>query len=151
MGLDPIILQTPMGSRDYLCVNYFVGNKNFWDRLLLFLDNFVDVCNNLSDEYKTLLDEPAGYQANLALNYRGFICERMISTFLVLNKDIIVRPFIEVYKSRINDDLRHLVGLKDRAIDEDNKQFLQEYIDTRIQGKAEGYNWAKDWINTCVL
>lgn len=151
MGIDPIVLQTPMGSRDYLCVNYFVGNKNFWDRLLIFLDNFVNVCNNLSGEYKTLLDESADYKANLALNYRGFICERMISTFLVLNRDIIVRPFIEVYKSRINDDLRRLVGLKDRAIDENDKQFLQIYSDTRFIVKSEEYNLAKDWIKTCVL
>lgn len=150
MNIDPVVLQTPMGSRDYLCVNYFVGNKQFWDRLLAFLDLFVETTEKLDQPYLELLNQSANYGDNLSLNYRGFICERMISTFFVLNKDLIVRPFIEIYKGRLGEDLIKLVALKDKAVDQKDKQLLYTYLDTRSQG-INGHNWGQDWIETCVL
>mgnify|MGYP003336337217 CR=1 FL=1 len=150
MNIDPVVLQTPMGSRDYLCVNYFVGNKKFWDELLAFLDQFVTACENLPEPYMTMLNESATYGDNMNLNYRGFLCERMISTFFVLNKQLLIRPFIEVYKARINDDMKRWVMYKDQAIDSQDKSTLLKFLDERVQGK-DGHNWGKDWIETCVF
>jgi hypothetical protein len=150
MNIPIRVLHRPMGSRDYLCCNYFVGNKKFWDQLLAFLDLFVDRCENLSGSYLTMLNESAGYEENPNLNYRGFLCERMISTFLVLNPDILVRPFIEAYQAKISEDMRKLVSLKDKGIDFKDRSFLLQYVEQRTQGK-EGYNWANWWVNTCEL
>jgi hypothetical protein len=152
MGMDPLLVQAPMGSEYYLCVNYFVGNKHFWDGLLGMLHRFVDVCGRLPPKYIDLLNTPAGYEANTSLDYRGFICERLISSFLVSHKDRVkVRPFIEIYKSRLSKEYLDLVLLKDKAIDTKDRTFLQEYLNNRPALRTQDHNWGKDWINSCVL
>jgi hypothetical protein len=153
MGLDPKVIMSPMGSRDYLCVNYFVGNKNFWDGLLAWLHRFVDVCGRLSDDQVDLLNSKAGYEANPNLDYRGFICERLISSFLVYEQERVkVRPFIEIYNARISNELKELVLLKDRAIDTKDKSLLVEFLDKR-KGllRPQDKDWGQEWIDKCVL
>lgn len=152
MGEDPILLQSPMGIQTYMCVNYFVGNKKFWDGLLSFLEKFIVACDNLPEEYMALLNESAGYEPNLKLDYRGFICERMISTYLVLNKNnLSIRPLVEVYHHRLSDTLKDILSYKESAILNKDRNLLHKYIAERQPSKSGGYNWGKDWANTCVL
>jgi hypothetical protein len=147
MNLDPKIIQLPMGSREFLCGNYFVGNKQFWDRLLKFLDTFVDACENLNEPYRYILNQSAQYEPNIKLNYKGFLCERMISTFLLLNKDLKVRPFLEIYNQTLIENYRKVVVFKDQAIENGDRASLELYVNDRP--KPKGYNWAKDWVKTC--
>ena len=150
MGEDPRIIQAPMGHQTYMCVNYFVGNKKFWDGLLEFLKRFADACNNLPEEYMNLLNESAGYEPNLKLDYRGFLCERMISTYLVLNQNkLLIRPLVEFYHYRISNEMQMLLEFKEQGIENKSREFLHQYVNSR--GETKGYNWGKDWANTCVL
>jgi hypothetical protein len=149
MGEDPIILQSPMGTKTYLCANYFVGNKKFWDGLLEFLTRFVNACDKLPEEYAKLLNESAGYEPNLKLDYRGFICERLISTYLTLNQNkLVIRPLEEIYSQRLPDKLKGILILKEMGIKLKSKDILRQYI---IERGHKDYNWARDWIETCVL
>jgi len=150
MGEDPLLIQAPMGHQTYMCVNYFVGNKKFWNGLLAFLKRFADACDNLPEEYMKLLNESAGYEPNLKLDYRGFLCERMISTYLVLKQnELLIRPLVEFYHYRISHEMQLLLEFKEHGIEHKNREFLNQYINAR--GETKGYNWGKDWANTCVL
>jgi hypothetical protein len=151
MGEDPIVLQTPMGHQTYMCVNYFVGNKKFWDGLLEFLNRFVNACEQLPEEYMILLNESAGYEPNLKLDYRGFICERMISTYLVLNHEkLLIRPLLEGYHYRLSQELKDVLKFKDLGIENKDRDMLRQYIIKRNEN-LDNYNWGKDWVDTCVL
>jgi hypothetical protein len=86
MGEHPDLVELPMGRDVYCAANYFVGNKKFWDGLLEFLDRFVKSIDHLNEEDTAKLYSSAGYEPNPNLDYTGFICERLISTYLLLNQ-----------------------------------------------------------------
>lgn len=150
MNIDVKSLQFPMGTRHYLCANYFVGNHKFWAGLLAMLHQFVDVCGRLPKEYIDLLNSSAGYETNIALDYRGFICERLISTFLQLNDDKLrIKPFSELNDARLNADQKMILQKKDEGIESKNKTVFEEYLNMR-QAPTKT-NWGRKWIDTCGL
>jgi hypothetical protein len=152
MGEDVAIMQTPMGTNTYIMANYFVGNKIFWDVLLEFLGKFINALDRLPDEYAAMLNESAEYPPNLNLDYRGFICERMISTYLTLNQNSLrIRPLLESY-NYIAPDQKSSLFLKDQAIETHNRELLRSYINSRRAFRnSNWHNWGRDWVNTCVL
>lgn len=87
MGEDPNLVKQPMCRDTYLAANYFAGNKYFWDGLLEFLTRFESSLDQLSPEDQTLLRSSAGYEPNPNLDFTGFLCERMISTYLLKKQD----------------------------------------------------------------
>ena len=150
MDIDPRMLQAPMGTKHYLCANYFVGNDKFWSGLLSTLHRFVDICGRLPEEYIDLLNSSAGYGANPGLDYRGFICERLISTFLILNdKKLKIRPFKELYDIRLSAEQKKILVAKDAGIESKSNELLGEYL--RLRTPPTNTNWGQEWINTCVL
>lgn len=159
MGIDPLILQKPMGIEHYLCCNYFIGNKKFWDGLLLFLAKFVDVIDKFEGVWLEKLNTNADYRLNPDLNYRGFICERLIGTYLLMNPQIKVRPFIELCQREIhfNPSFEEILNLKQIGTVTKNRDSLRQYLEKRpalVDPNGEGkvcYNWGNDWINTCEL
>ena len=151
MQVDPNCMYVPMGTRDYLCVNYFVGNRDFWEGLMSWLHQFVDVCGRLPEKYLDLLNQSAGYGDNLSLDYRGFLCERMISSFFVQTRhQFRVKPFDPLYNAMLNPQQKEILSLKDRALDTKNKSSLEQYLNRRAVPQ-EHVNWGKEWINKCVL
>jgi hypothetical protein len=159
MGIDPVALQRPMGTFHYLVANYFVGNKKFWDGLMAFLNRFVESLDRFEGKMLEKLDSCANYRTNMSLNYRGFICERMISTYLMLNTQLRIRPFVELYNLEYSrhPECEEIMRLKDDAIYSRDITLLREYLDARPAPRdpngegLEMYNWGNDWINTCVL
>jgi len=87
MGEDFTLIMQPMDYTTYLAANYFAGNKKFWDGLIEFLDRYVQAIDQLDEEDKKLLYSSAGYAPNPALDYTGFICERLISTYLIKEEE----------------------------------------------------------------
>ena len=92
MGEDPKLIYQPMDYTTYVAANYFVGTAKFWDGLLEFLDRHVAAIDLLDQEHKKMLhsnpryDDPSlAYldQYYPGLDYTGFICERLISTYLL--------------------------------------------------------------------
>ena len=159
MGLDPLLLQQPEGMDHYLVGNYFVGNKKFWDGLLAFLEQFVDVMDKFEGEWLEKLNTCADYRTNISLNYRGFLCERMIGIYMRINDQLRIRPFVEIYyrEGQHNPSFEELLSIKELGTTNRDRGLLKEYLDKRpalTDPNGEGkvcYNWGNDWINTCVL
>lgn len=151
MGEDLAVMHKPMGTRDYLCVNYFVGNIKFWEKLLNWLSRFAAALESLPSDYRKLLEQSAGYGDNPNLDYRGFLCERMISSFLVrYHNEISVKPFNTLYDERLTVEQQKLLSLKDHAIETNKKCYLEEYLNKRPV-LALQKDWGNQWINSCVL
>jgi hypothetical protein len=137
MGEDYNLVMQPMDYTTYLAANYFVGNKVFWDGLLAFLDKFVAALDELDDEDKELLHSSAGYGPNPKLDYTGFICERLISTYLVKEEANLA---ISAWRDQVIpfSDTKH-----DAVQSMDKEKMLQWNINRR----AKGAKIAQEWIN----
>lgn len=86
MGEDPKLVKMPMDKSVYLAANYFIGTTRFWNGLLEFLDRFVEAIPKLNKVDTQMLHSSANYGPNPNLDYTGFLCERMISTYIVRNQ-----------------------------------------------------------------
>jgi hypothetical protein len=136
MGEDPTLIYQPMDFTTYLAANYFVGNAKFWDGLLEFLDRYVAAIDSLDDEYKQMLYSSAGYEPNPKLDYTGFICERLISTYLLkMNNQIVIGAY--TYGEHQLRDIKH------NAIKTHNKELILEWDRQR---PAHGAKIATEWI-----
>lgn len=137
MGENPNLIYQPMGADTFIAANYFVGNRYFWDGLLSFLDNFVNCLDKLESPHKEKLQSSAGYTPNPNLNYSGFICERMISTYLIKEQNN-----LKIH-SAIKSPETPLTIKKNLAIATKNKQMLREWDNERL---AKGDKIGTAWI-----
>lgn len=147
MGEDPNLIKYPMGRSIYLAANYFVGTREFWNGLLNFLDRFVDAMSKLSKVDKQMLHSSAGYAPNPDLDYTGFLCERMISTYLVRNLQTNGTLDGKQFTIAAWTPGEHYLGnLKHKAIEEKSRQLMIQWNDERSL-YIRGPKLATDWIN----
>ena len=133
MGEDPTIIRQKMDVDTYCTANYFIGNKKFWDGFLDFLHRYVDILGYLDGDVLAKLNTSAGYEPRLFLRYHGFICERLVSTYFLMNRDKLkIMPFNEIYPD-------HITGILELK-----KNNPQQWINLRtIHGDT--IDWAKRW------
>jgi hypothetical protein len=136
MNENPDLIYLPMDRATYCAANYFIGTAKFWDGLLEFLDRYVAAIDKLDPEHKKMLYSSAGYEPNPALDYTGFICERLISTYLVkcqfhMNISAFV-PFVH-----------ELGDLKHEAVRNQDKEKILKWNEIRA---AKGLKLATEWI-----
>ena len=136
MGENPDIVYLPMDRSTYCAANYFIGTAEFWNGLLEFLDRFVAAIDKLDNEHKTLLYSSAGYEPNPALDYTGFICERLISTYLV-KKQFTMKISAFIPGTHELGDLKH------DAVRNQNKEKILQWNALR---PAKGIKIATEWI-----
>ena len=141
MGEHPELVCMPNDISTYLAANYFAGNRKFWDDLLEFLDRFVAALDKLTPEDTALLRSSAGYEPNPSLDYSGFLCERMISTYLVKRR---MENNIKISAWVPNDD--HEIGnMKEEAIATHNKELIQKWDRERFPD-GDAPKFATEWI-----
>lgn len=137
MGEDPTLIMQPMDRTTYCAANYFVGNQLFWDGLLEFLDRFVAAIDQLQGYDKAKLLSSAGYGPNPKLDYTGFICERLISTYLVKEQSNLNIGAWVPY-----DDQRST--MKQQAVMERDRNLMLQWD---FQRNAKGPKIATAWID----
>lgn len=134
MGEDPALVEKPMTRDTYLTANYFVATDAVWTGLLEFLDRFVQAIPNLNKSDAELLLSSANYGPNKNLNYTGFICERLISTYLVLHTELRIKPWATP---------EFLSDLKLLSVQAQNKDGIVHWNNTR---HSTGPKIATSWI-----
>jgi hypothetical protein len=153
MGENPDLVCEPMDHRTYLTANYFIGDCKFWDGLLEFLDRFKAAIPLLSKECQEKLFSSAGYAPNPKLDYTGFICERMISTYLVKELDNLDKRLfsvlpdwpLEQYKDK---PIVKLIDLKRYAVKNRDSSAMHEWNLIRpLPDHAKNQRIATEWIN----
>jgi hypothetical protein len=147
MDVDPKVVLQPMATKHYIVANYMVGNARFWTGLLRFLGSFVNAINRLEPEHQRLLDSSAGYEPNPKLDYRGFFCERLISTYLYLGEnELSIRPFYEWYDASLSPRDKDLMVLKTKGISTGDVEALIQWSQMRDQPAAGKRNLAEEWL-----
>ena len=125
MGEDPLLIEAPMTHTNYVLANYFVGNQKFWDGLLDFLDRYVNCIKWLGPEHQKLISSSAGYPYTHKLDFTGFICERLISTYLVKEQDnLTIVPWGTPHDAFSNAKLI--------AVEEQSKELMHEWNNHRV-------------------
>ena len=136
MGESPALVMQPMDRGLYLAANYFAGTGEFWDGMLTWLTKFETALEQVTDVTKQQMMSSAGYEPNNRLNYTGFLCERMISTYFVRNqKDLAICARAP--------SVGHLSDLKAMAVDNNDLELLKQWNTYRT---PKGVNLATQWI-----
>lgn len=131
MGLDPNLVYQPMGRKTAFFACYCVANAEFWNGYLAMVDKFVSVMPLLPQEVQDLLCGPSHYSRDPNLWNFPFIQERLFSTYLVLNqKNLRILPYHHNEQMYL-PQYGHVLDLKDRAIEEKDKNLLNQWRLTR--------------------
>ena len=148
MGEDPNLIKAPMDRSIYLAANYFIGNRRFWNGLLEFLDRFVDALSKLNKVDTQMLRSSAGYAPNPDLDYSGFLCERMISTYIARNQ--LSNGKQDGYQMTVaawTPGEHYLSSLKHQAVQTADRALMVQWNDERTL-YVRGPKLATDWIDT---
>jgi hypothetical protein len=85
-SMDESVIDKMMGENEVVYSHYVVATNNFWKDYLLFLLKIKDVLFNLPKEEKQIFESSANYARDGTLNLFVFIIERLLSTYLIMNK-----------------------------------------------------------------
>ncbi len=79
-------VDTRFGKEESVYCNYFVGNSNFWIRYVSFLNDVDLRINEIEKKDKVFSQSTAPHESHAF--WYAFIMERIISPFLIVNKDL---------------------------------------------------------------
>ena len=129
-------------DRSLLYCNYWVGSRSFWDRYMQHMKEIVHVIHSGDKEKFPNLYADSGYHDGST--YIPFILERVFSTFIEMNKDISVCPYLysEKQKAAIVALLRESA---EREFDSlmSPPSFLKRLRRFAFDGGYKTYNWKK--------
>lgn len=134
MDENPELVEQPMTRETYLTANYFVATNTVWTGLLEFLDRFVLAISKLNNTDTQMLLSSANYGPNRNLDYTGFICERLISTYFIKHPEFKIKPWA---------GSEHLSDLKLLAVQTKNKELIVNWNNKR---HSTGAKIATSWI-----
>ena len=136
-------------SKTALYSNYWVGNEKFWDSYMKFVKKTIQAIDNLSDSDKRILFEFTPHYT--PATFFPFIFERLFSTFLMLEKNILVLPYSHGHEeilSRCNNDMeRFIINEWSEMIDiwdsSDRNDFEYKKLFNNLQGMLHIYELAQ--------
>lgn len=143
-GLDTLVkhlgkslpdIYRPMGRATFAFCNYFIGNRNFWDKYFEFSDS---ILKNLENEVlkKSAIGATysgtGSYSKDRTITMRPFVIERIFSTFLFSAHNLNVQSFeydhshyILKFGKRLGDILHALSLQKNQFLGGNNNKQMQ--------------------------
>lgn len=119
MGVDTDILYQPMTNEVSFFALYCAGNARWWNGLIDFTTRFLNVIPLLSPRVRELYETSADYANDTKLNYFPFIHERLLSTYLLLNKDNLkILPYHNVENQPFENMLENIKTEASRTFDQ---------------------------------
>lgn len=133
MEVDPKWIHQPMGKKVSFFACYCVGTRDFWKGYLDLVTSFCTAIPNFDQSVINKMHEPSGYIPNPGLWYFPFIQERLFSTYLVMNyQRFKILPYHH-QEDLYDANYRHLVDLKEQAIETGDIKLLEQWRQTRNQ------------------
>jgi hypothetical protein len=143
---------TWMSKSTFAFCNYFVGNAKFWKRYIEFCDRMLLNLEGLRHILPPLYEivyKSANYQRKLEKDYRPFVIERLFSSFLILNPDIIAANYeqgLDVYVKKFGSHngrfLYHLSEIKNKGIYSRDEASLKQWL---LQRKTDHEAMTRIW------
>ena len=96
--------------------NYWVGNQKFWDAYMNFVKTIIGAIDKLSDSDKKMLFKFTPHYT--PATFFPFIFERLFSTFLILEKNILVLPYAHGHE-----------GILSRCTNEMERFIINEWVE----------------------
>jgi len=146
MGLDVNLLYQPMLPKVIYFGLYCVGNRKFWDGFLDLASKYEHSIEHLPDSIAKLHNGPAGYEPFPDLGYFPFIHERLLSTYLHLNRNTL-RIWSHHHNFQQYGDVWHLLySVKLHAISTGDINLWHYYFRLRRQVGCN-IHYAENWLN----
>lgn len=152
-GQDLSILYQPMDRKTIIWGSSCIAGKSFWDEYFKFADNILSGISLLSPGTKIKYESPC--YTDTSINYFSFIQERLMSTFIHINrKKYKILPFHCNEDLFIADDpeILKLTHLKTLALERGDSSLLEYWRNLRKRLWKYFYNepnlidWAEKWI-----
>lgn len=152
-NLNKNILYQPMDRSTILWGSSCVAGKEFWDSYFEFADNIFSKLDLLSDDLKSKYNSSC--YTDTSINYFSFIQERVLSTFIHINrKKYKILPFHcnENFFAYDNPEFLKLTHLKMLALERKDPTLLEQWRILRPNLRSYFYkdpnliDWAKEWI-----
>jgi hypothetical protein len=144
MGYDPDLVKQPMTFAEMSYGQCIIGNKKFWDGWCEFLDKMSEAMFELSDYEKEILNSNAD-KANTKDNYVPYLVERMLATYLLINRDeLSVMPHLDNYEKTLGPELLGRVQDKYNAVADDDQEAIANWVATR-RLETGCFDWATYW------
>jgi hypothetical protein len=144
MGLDKNIVHEPMTICELSFGQCVIGNEKFWSGYSKFLTDATDAINSLNDYMNSLLYSDA--DPNQPGNpYHSFIFERLLATYLLINRDHLeVLPYLDYYERVLPEQNILRIQQKYDAVINQDVQALAEWVDNRTL-QSGNFDWARFW------
>jgi hypothetical protein len=126
-----------MDCNTFAMCNYFIANRKFWDKYILFVHDFLLSVEAHPNDYDLMYAKSANYGPNKALPYYTFAVERLFSIFINLYKneikfahypysrqDLLVKTSLA---EPIIDELRCLSDIKQIAVSAGYPNMMQHW------------------------
>lgn len=136
MGYDPKVVNLMTTDANTCYNNYFVASSKFWKRYMVFLNSLKSELDDLPSDmdriYKT------NYTADLNATLFPFIVERMLTTFLLIDKtwNVYAKPYdYEIYRPQINDSvnlLKSVNEIKKLVVKLNSNELLEQWNTLRM-------------------
>lgn len=142
LNIDPKWVYQPMHPDTMYYALYCAGGTKFWDGFLDLMNTYIKNINKLPLRIRRLHDSSANYGPLPDLWYFPFIQERLLSTFITINK-LKVFP----YHHRIEDlgfISEKMNFLKISALKYKDKKLLKDWLDLR---KQSNYFMQTNWLD----
>jgi hypothetical protein len=144
LDIDPGIIYQLAPPDTMFFAQYIVAKKKFWQEYLRFLKKYVDNISNLSYDILQKHNSSANYQPDLKLWHFPFIIERLMPTFVLLNRDRYKVFNWQYYQKDLPDYVYDkLLFLKNSAIKYRDENILKEWMDYKFQHSP--YDVSKNW------
>lgn len=139
MGVDPAVLYQPMSNDVSFFALYCAGNSKWWDGLISFTTKFLNSIELLDEDTKRLFNSSALYH-DASLNYFPFIHERLLSTYLFLNRNILkILPYHYEQNTPAEEMLEHI---KIATLEKNERQLADAWFRLRNSYSSHTTNWA---------
>lgn len=127
IGLNRDILYQPMDRHSIFWGSMIIANEKFWSSYFELADRFAAAVKNLPPHIHRLYKSNTGY-TDSSIDYFSFIQERLLSTFVFINrKRFKVLPF-HLNEVNMTDMLYNLNTLKTLAIEQKDWRILHKWI-----------------------
>lgn len=149
IGLKKDLIYQPMDRTDIVFGSNCIATPKFWKHYFSFADQFVNCIPELPPNIRELYEGDTGY-TDSTINYFSFIQERLLSTFLSINKKHFkVLPFQD-NEDLLTPDLCRVGLLKTLALERQDPALLEAWRLERNKFKSNVYpntfDWAEQWI-----
>lgn len=152
IGLNKDIIYQPTDRHSIFWGSMIIANEKFWNAYFSLGEKFVRAVKNLPPHIYQMYKGNTGYAPDITIDYFSFIQERLLSTFVALNRrNFKILPY-HLQEDNMTEMLYNLSSLKTLGLERRDWRILHKWIYGRnmilknIYPNVETPDLASHWL-----